>query len=201
VTQVDGSLNVVGNLNVSGASTVSGTNGIQSSNYVAGTSGWKFDGTSLEANTGIIGNGALANPVIPGVVNLYVSFFGLGFPGYAEVAGIDLTVPNGCTQLQFTGTAAIDCYNPKTTGGNNGVGGDYLYTQIRIGSKTSPGNWATGVSGSNGNATSIRSYSDLLTGLTPGSTVRASIYGSSDYGIASNSGNLASLSAQLTWLR
>jgi hypothetical protein len=180
-TQVDGNFHVAtGNLLVDGSTTINGP---------------------LVLPNASVDDAWLVKPVIPGVVNLYVSFFGLPiYPTFSEIAGVDLTVPAGCTQLQFTGTGSLDCYNSKTTGGNNGAGGDYMYPQVRIGSSTSPGNWATGVSGSNGNATATRSYSQLLTGLTPGSTVRASVYGSSDYGISSVSGNLGSLSAQLTWL-
>jgi hypothetical protein len=194
VTQVDGSLVV--------------QNGeAKSGNYAAGSAGWHLDHAGnaefndLTIRGGIIGNDALTNPVVPGVVNLYASFFGLGTGAYAEVTGQDLTVPAGCTQLLFDGSAALDCYNPKTTGGNNGAGGDYLYARVKIGSLTSPGDWATGVSGGGGNATATAGYAALITGLTPGSTIRASVYGVSDYGIASASGNIARLNATLIWLR
>ena len=192
VTQVDGSLVVQGGEAKSG-------------NYVPATSGWHLgsDGTAEFKDITLydLPNSMLATPVVPGVVNLYTSNFSLPFPGYAEITGVDIVVPARCTILAFTGTGSLDCYNAKTTGGNNGTGGDYIYPQVRVGGNVSPGNWATGVSGSNGNATASRTFSTLLTGLTPGSTVRASVYGSSDYGISADPGNLASLSATLSWFR
>lgn len=197
---VTGSATIGGPTSITGLTTVSGTDGIESSNYVAGTSGWKFDGTSLEANTGVIGNGALANPVTPGVVNASSSNFGLGSGAFADVVATTVAVPSGCTQLLVSGAGWIDCYNQKTTGGNNGSGGDYLYCKIKVGSAAG-NSTATPVSGSNGNATATSGYSALLTGLTPGGSVSISAQGVSDYGIAVNTGNIAILSATLLWLR
>ena len=218
VTQVDGTFNVLGtenvsgNLNVtgsatiggattiSGATTVSGTNGIQSSNYVSGTSGWKFNGTSLEANTGVIGNGALANPVTPNIVNVRTTGFAIPIP-YTEVASINLTVPAGCTRLLANVTAWVQGYNSKTTGGNNGAGGDYIYARVVIGSQQSAANTPTGVSGNGGTATASMGLGALLTGLTPGGTVHIAAQGGTDYGIAANATNEADFAGTLIWLK
>jgi hypothetical protein len=200
VTQVDGSLNVVGNLNVSGASTVSGTNGIQSSNYVAGTSGWKFNGTSLEANTGVIGNGALANPVTGGATWASSTGFALSTT-LTELAGINITVPAGFSQAFGTIGAYVFAYNHNTTGGSNGSGGDAIYAQAQISTSQSRAN-PIGVSGSGGFATSSSGTGYALTGLTPGSTIRLSVYGSSAYAaMASDASNYANAFASVIWLR
>lgn len=178
-------------LNVTGTETVTGTLNVTGNTIIGGT---------LSLPAGIINNDALANPVIPGVVNASATNFGLGSGSFADVVSASATVPSGCARLLATASGWIDCYNQKTTGGNNGSGGDYLYCKIKVGSTVGL-RTATGVSGSNGQATAGSGYSALLTGLTPGSSVSLSTQGVSDYGIDPNTGNIAILSATLLWLR
>jgi len=185
-----------------------GDQGLDSDNFVPGTSGFSLHGgtgnaefNDLTLRGGIIGNEALTSPVVPGVANLTVSNFGLGSGSYTEVAGQDITVPDGCTRLLFNGTGIVDVYNPKTAGGNNGTGGDWLYCRVKVGAVDSGHTQAVGVSGSGGNATVTDTFAQSLSGLTPGSAVRASVLSVSDYGIAVDAGNLAMLSATLIWLR
>lgn len=148
---------------------------------------------------GKISNDALTNPVIPQVLNLSQTTFAVGVP-FAEIVGADVTVPAGFTQLLVSASEWLQLYNAKTTGGNNGTGGDYIYAQVVIGG-TSGQFTATGVSGNGGTATATSGLAQLITGLTPGGTVRVSAYGATDFSVASSVSNKCLLIATLSWLR
>lgn len=179
VTQVDGSLNVVGDLNVSGAAAITGT---------------------LSLPAGIIDNDALAEPVIPGVVNLYAENFSLS-AAFVERVGVNLTVPSGCTRLLASASAWVSAYNLNTTGGSDGTGADYLYVYCRIGSTSGEYN-PTGISGNGGTASSSAGYGQLLSGLTPGATLRVGAWCSSQYTtIAASTYNYVTMTGTLNWLR
>lgn len=179
VTQVDGTLNVVGSETVSGNLTVSGT---------------------LVLPNASVNNAALASPVTGGSSSASTTGFALSTT-LTELAGIDITVPAGFTQAYGTIGAYVFSYNPNTTGGSNGVGGDAIYAQARIGTTQSRAN-PIGVSGNGGFATSSSGTGYGLTGLTPGGTIRLSVYGSSAYAaIASNVNNYANAFASIIWLR
>lgn len=205
-TQVDGSLDIVGNLDVTGAATisgpttVSGTNGIKSSNYVAGSAGWKFDGTSLEVSDGVVRNGALANPVSPNVANATGSNFALTTT-FAEVAGMNVTVPVGYSQLLATVTGFAYALNPNTTGGSNTLGGDILWTYVGLGNQGSYV-YGWGMSGNGGFTSSGAAVSLIYSGLTSGQTLRLATQAASGYqAIAANTSNKASVSATLLFLK
>ena len=150
--------------------------------------------------TGKISNDALTDPVIPGVANVTTNSFSLS-NAFVERAGVDLTVPSGCTRLLATCSVWLQAFNQNTTGGSNGAGADYVYVYASIGG-TNGDYKATGISGSNGTASTGSGLSALLSGLTPGGTVRLSAYCSSQYTvIAASSNNSATLSASLMWLR
>lgn len=196
-----GDLNVSGTATISGLTTVSGNSGIESSNYVAGTAGWKFDGTSLEANTGVIGNGALANPVIPHALNPSGTGFGLTTT-WAVLASVATTVPAGMTSALVIAAGSMAAYNPNTTGGSNGTGGEYWNCQV----STSPGygsySYPVGVSGNGGLASAHTSVAFTLTGLTSGSTLTGQVWGSSSYqAVAANASNKCSGAFALLWMR
>lgn len=156
--------------------------------------------TALNLRPGIIGNDALTSPVdgMPGNAN------GSGFaltPSLVELAGQNLTVPDGFTRAIGSFGGSVFAYNPNTTGGSNGAGGDAIYCQAAIGGQTSHLN-PVGVSGNAGYATSFSNAGFDLSGLTPGSTIRLSVYGASAYqNVAANADNFANAWAALTWLR
>jgi hypothetical protein len=173
VVQCDGSFNVLGDLNVSG---------------------------TLELPNGSVNNAALVSPVTGGATWASATGFALSTT-LTELAGIDITVPAGFTQAYGTVGAYVFSYNPNTTGGSNGTGGDAIYAQARISTTQSRAN-PIGVSGSGGFATSSSGTGYGLTGLTPGSTIRLSVYGSSAYAaMASNVNNYANAFASIIWLR
>jgi len=188
---VDGDFIVNGDLNVHGAAAFDGNTTIGGNAAITGT---------LSLPAGIINNDALANPVVPGVANIDADTFSLG-NAFTEKVGLDLTVPSGCTKLLATCSVWLQALNPNTTGGSNGAGADYIYAYARVGSTI--GDYkATGVSGSNGTASTAAGLSALLSGLTPGGTVRIGGWCSSQYTTIGASGNnRVTLSASLIWLR
>jgi hypothetical protein len=199
VTQVDGSLNVVGNLNVSGSSTVSGSNGIQSSNYVAGTSGWKFNGTSLEANTGVIGNGALANPISAISAHASADTFSLATGSNVAKATATITVPSGFSKALVQAFSAISAVNPTASL-------DTLYVGCRINNPAGV-DQNTGWSMAQAVAASTQgsvaeSSTALITGLTAGQTFTVQTTASTGSAAWSASGsNVANIDATIIWLR
>jgi hypothetical protein len=208
IFNVVGTQNVSGDLNVTGATTiggpttisglttVSGTNGIESSNYVSGTSGWKFDGTSLEANTGVIGNGALANPLSPTRVHSDANTFTVTV-AWATIATATATVPAGYSQALILSMAV------GATANNSTAASDFLYARGRV--NTGPlGGYSLGSAdvppGKYGLTFDFQT--GLLTGLTAGSTLTFTAQVSSAFGSwAANSGNVANLDVALLWLR
>ena len=170
-----------------------------------GTRGNYFGGDGAVLNAlylrpGSVSNNALASPVVPGVAKARGTGFALA-TSFAEVAGLDIVVPDGCTQLLATATASVFAYNPNTTGGSNGAGGDALYAAIVLRGVASD-TYAVGVSGNGGYATSTAAESFSFTGLTPGSSIRLSVQGASAYAsLAANTNNRANGSVTLLWLR
>jgi hypothetical protein len=91
--------------------------------------------------------------------------------------------------------------NPRTTGGADGAGTDAIFVSVKLGATASTAT-PTGVSGSNGFATTTCDESFNLAGLTPGSTIRLGVHGCSGYqSLAAHPDNRASYSATLVWLR
>jgi hypothetical protein len=155
---------------------------------------------------GSIGNDALTDPVVPGVVNVTAQNFTLapgGSAALAEKVGANLVVPDGCTRLLANVQVSVYAVNPNSTGGSNGAGGDAYYAAARLGSTSS---WSDaspfGVSGSGGFATASESQAYELSDLTPGDTIRLSGGGASGFqSIAATANNRATISAVLLWLR
>jgi hypothetical protein len=175
----------------------------------AGTTGWAMNAAraafgELFLRPGSIGNDSLTNPVDGKVGNVSASGFALTV-AFAELAGQNITVPAGFTQALITAGSTVFSYNPNTTGGSNGAGGDAIYAMVQVtAGGTSQASHANpvGVSGSGGYATSFSAAGFELTGLTGGSTIRLAVYGSSAYAaIASNVDNYANAYASITWLR
>ena len=189
-----------------------GNDGLDSDNYSTGVSGFSLNGAtgnvefnSMTLRGGIIGNDALANPVDGKVGNVSASGFALTAGAFTELAGQNIVVPAGFTQALATAGATVFAYNPNTTGGSNTTGGDaiYCYAQVTtpagaVGSHANP----VGVTGLGGYATSFSSAGFELNNLTPGSTLRLSVYGCSAYqGLAANPDNYANAYASVVWLR
>jgi hypothetical protein len=149
---------------------------------------------------GKINNDALMNPISGDVRNVSGSGFELT-TAFVELAGADIVVPSGFTTLLATAGATVFSYNPNTTAGNNGAGGDAIYSMVQVGGQQSHAN-PVGVSGSAGYATSFSDAGFKFAGLTAGSTLRLSCYGASAYqGLAANVNNYANAYASLIWLR
>jgi hypothetical protein len=179
VVECDGTFNVVGSENVSGNLTVSGT---------------------LVLPNASVNNAWLASPVSGGANNPSVNGFALSTT-LVELAGVDITVPAGFSQVVGVIGAFVFAYDPNTTGGSNGTGGDAIYAQARLGATQSRAN-PLGVSGNGGFTTSSSAVGYTLSGLTGGSTIRLSVYGAAAYqAIAYNASNYANAYASFTWLR
>jgi hypothetical protein len=196
-----GLLRVLGELIVSGLAVIDAAGGIQSSNYIADIQGWRFNGTAVEINTGIIGNNALANPVIPGAPRAATSGGFALSTSFATLASATVTVPAGMTQVAVSVSVRLYAINPNTTGGG-GAGTDAIYVRALIGAS----NYSTAtpalIPGSNGYVTTVADDSWLITGLTGGASLTLAVQGRSAYAaLAFNAGNYASISATLSWYR
>lgn len=149
---------------------------------------------------GKITNDALTDPVVGNVARASATGFSLTTT-WAEKAGVDLTVPAGCTQLLATVTGRMYAINAQTSGGADGTGTDALYVSVVLGGYSSTST-PTGISGNGGFATTNCAEAFTLTALTPGSTVRLSVQASSGYqSLAADPDNFASLAATLLWIR
>lgn len=194
VTQVDGALNV------SGAATVSGTGGIQSSNYVAGVSGWRFDGVALEANTGLVGDGALANPIMMGRIRASATNYALPFNSWGTPASVNVTVPADKTRLIAIVQGYTFTRNVNTTGGSS-AGGDITYAYIGFGGFSSDSvGWP--LSGSGGFTGAFAGDVFTFSGLTAGSTLTLGMNVATGYQpIPADPSTRCAVSAGLFWLR
>jgi hypothetical protein len=171
----------------------------------AGTIGWAMNAEraampELLLRPGSIGNDALTDPVKQTVHKASGSNFPLTTTD-TERAGVNITVPAGFTQAQASIFGRMYAINPNTTGGADAAGTDALYVSVGI-----DGNYSlatpTGISGSNGFATTNSFDSFILTGLTPGSTIRLSALASCAYQpIAASGDNFISAVASISWLR
>lgn len=216
VTQVDQTFNVVGtqnvsgNLNVtgsatiggpttiSGTTTVSGTNGIQSSNFVPGSTGWNLTGTSIEIDTGAIGNSALVHPISFDGNGGAATNFAVATTGASSVLlSVTNTVPAGMTKMASFVTSNVTAINSTASL-------DYLQSRVGI---TSPGGTSyAGNSGyapvgaSGGSQQVSASKYGILTGLAGGQTVTHYLnVWSSSANWAANASNIADLQALILW--
>lgn len=196
-----GILRVLGELVVSGFAVIDATGGIQSSNYVADIAGWRFNGTAVEINTGIIGNTALANPVIPGAPRAATTGGFALTTSFVGLASTSVTVPAGMTQLAVNISVRLYAVNPNTTGAG-GAGADALYVRALVGASNYSTSTPALILGSNGYVTTVAEDSWLMTGLTAGQVIPLSVQGRTAYqAMAANAGNYASLAATLAFYR
>jgi hypothetical protein len=183
-----------------------GNGGIDSDNFVAGTSGYSFkaDGNAefndLTLRGGIIGNDALTSPSTPQAIYTSAQGFSLSAT-LTNVLTSTVPVPAGFTKAAVTLTARAYAVNPNTTGGNNGAGGDYLYSQANINGFNGY-SLPTGVSGGNGAGTNVSTYALVLSDLAAGSSI--TLQCAAQTGLlswAANATNTADLSATIVWYR
>ena len=178
---IDSSLTVGGSLDVTGPMVVGGT---------------------LSLPAGIINNAALTSPVIPGVVNFTDTGFAVSLdPSWVNGASTTITVPSGCTQLLATCTASAWALNPNATGGDNGVGGDYLRCRVSLNGQVSE-RYSSYVPGSGGQGSVSSSGSFYVPSLTPGASLSISAQACAAFQAwGSNVTNKATITATLISLR
>jgi hypothetical protein len=147
------------------------------------------DGQTLFAS-GLITNDSLTAPSIPGVAGVEAFNFSVGTT-LAEVAGVNLSVPTGCTQLLVDVTAHVFGVNGTATA-------DELWVSLNAGGTSST---VLGMPwGASSFTTASCSLGTSLTGLTPGGVVRIGVWaGSSNVSHAADVDNTASITASLTW--
>lgn len=187
-----------------------GNQGLDSDNYAEDGSGNAISGFTLNGNTGVakfkdivlydLPNSMLASPTSPEAIYAQTTNFGLSTT-LANKLTKTLTVPAGFTKAAITVTCRIFVYNPNTTGGYDGAGGDYLYGQANV---QGFNGWALplAVSGSGGSGTNTSTFSTVLTGLTGGGSVLVQAAAQSAFAsIAADPGNVAELSGMANWYR
>ena len=185
-----------------------GHGGLDSDNYVPGESGYSFQGdtgdaefNSLTLRGGIIGDDALASLLKGDYVFGSATGFGLSST-WTQLATNTLTVPAGLTRAVVTLTGGMFAYNPRTTGGSNGTGGDAWQCFVGSTPGYSSQAYPIGVSGSGGFASVHSHVSFTLTDLTPGQSVTFGLWGASSYqSIAANPDNRCDVSGTVLWLR
>ncbi|NYG05713.1 hypothetical protein BJ986_000200 [Phycicoccus badiiscoriae] len=171
----------------------------------AGTTGWAFNNQKvaigeLILRPGIVGNDALTNPVAAGAIYGSLTNFSLSTT-LTNIKTITLTVPPGFTQAAISVVARVYAINPHTSGGYDGLGGDYLYSQANIAGYNGYA-LPLAVSGSGGSGTGISPFSTVLPGLTGGGSVLVQIAASTSYfSWAANTSNTAEVSGSVQWFR
>ena len=174
-------------------------------NLDPGTKGWALSPDNAAFGTialrnGIVGNDALTNPVAPGVVWADLHNFGLSTTLTNKLTST-ITVPAGFTTAAVSVVGRCFVYNPNTTGGYDGAGGDYLFAQTNVAGYN--GNTLPlAMSGSNGSATAVSPFSTVLPGLTPGGSFTVQMAASTYYAsVAADPGNTIELSGSILWFR
>jgi len=148
--------------------------------------------TAPALGAGSVGYAALAAPTLPAAVNLTTTAFA-PTATWAEVAGLDLTVPADCTRLLVTATCW--CYAV-----NNSAAADDLHTRVSLGAVDGQ-EYLTllAVAGYN---TISAGLAVLADSLVPGATIRLKASAKTTTGTwTTDAANTATLVASLTWLR
>jgi hypothetical protein len=148
--------------------------------------------TAPALGAGSVTFAALAAPVVPAAVNLTTTAFA-PTATWAEVAGLDLTVPADCTRLLADATARVYAIN-------NSAGADDLNARVSLGAVDGQA-FLTPLAIS-GYGTISAGLAVLASGLTPGATVRLKASAKTTTGTwTTDAANTAGLTASLTWLR
>jgi len=149
------------------------------------------DGT-LVLQPGSVTDREMANPAVRQAVYLTTTAFA-PTPTWAEVAGVDLTVPADCTRLLMTATAW--CFAV-----NNSAAADDLHTRVSLGLVVGQ-EYLTPLAVAAYNTISA-GLATLAEGLVPGATVRLFASAKTTTGtFTTNVANTATLTASLTFLK
>jgi len=174
-----------------GVSTVTGTLTLQPATITA-TELALAAVTAPALADGSVGYAALVAPTLPAAVNLTVTAFA-PTSTWAEVAGIDLTVPTDSTRLLVTATCW--CYAV-----NNSAAPDDLHTRVSLGA--TDGQAFLMPLAISGYGTISAGLAVLADSLTPGATIRLKASAKTTTGTwTTGAANVALLTASLTWLR
>lgn len=149
---------------------------------------------------GKINNDALVNPVAAGAIFDSLTNFSLSTT-LTNIRTTTLTVPTGFTSAAISVVARCYAVNPRSTGGYDGLGGDYLYCQANIAGFNGYA-LPLPVSGSGGSGFNVSPYSTVLSGLTPGAHVLVQIAAATNYASwTANVANTAEVSGSVMWFR
>jgi hypothetical protein len=141
---------------------------------------------------GSVGYAALVAPTLPAAANITMTAFA-PTATWAEVVGLDLTVPADATRLLMTATCW--CY-----GVNNSAAPDDLHTRVSLGA-TDGQEFLTPLAVA-AYGTISAGLAVLAEGLVPASTVRLFASAKTTTGTwTTDAANTATLVASLTWLR
>lgn len=141
---------------------------------------------------GSVGYAALVAPTLPAAVNLTSTAFA-PTSTWAEVVGLDLTVPADCTRLLMTATCW--CYSI-----NNSASADDLHTRVSLGA--TDGQEFLAPLAVAGYGTISAGLAALADSLVPGTTIRLKASAKTTTGAwTTDAANTATLVASLTWLR
>lgn len=202
-TDIDGTLNVDADttlgadLELGGTGTVTGL--LRSENFVAGVSGWRLTPTGLEVNTlvakdAIIGNAALASPILPEAFSGFGSGFGTATSAWETKASATLTTPAGFTRALVVANSGLTLTNTTGLPARSFVARTLIDTsagfQVRV---------------SNLDATLIAStganHTALVTGLTGGDTFAVATQSFTNAAWTASPYNEAGINGVVLWLR
>jgi hypothetical protein len=157
-------------------------------------------GGTLSLPAGIIDNAALASPVMP--QDIFFSAFNFALSTTSTVkASATITVPAGFTSAVVSVVSRVFAYNPNTTGGIGGIGGDYL-GGVSVIAGASGNDLQSVVLGSGSSGVLVSPYTDVLSGLTPGGTFVLSVKAHSGFlAWSTTTGNTAEMSGTILWFR
>jgi len=148
--------------------------------------------TAPAIGPGAVTYAALAAPTLPAAVNLMATAFA-PTATWAEVAGLDLTVPADCTRLLVTASAWVYAVN-------NSAAVDDLHARVSLGA--TDGQAFLNPLAISGYGTISADLAVLAEGLTPGATLRLKGSAKTTTGTwTTDPANTAGLTASLTWLR
>lgn len=141
---------------------------------------------------GTISNEELATPVAPAAVNITATNFAVTNT-WAEVVGVDVIVPAGCTQILLNAAAWV--YAINSTGAPDNL-------QVRASLDIVNGQGFLTPLAAGAYNTVSAGLAVLTTGLTPGAVLRLSGSAKSTTGtFAANVANTATVVASLQWMR
>ena len=157
------------------------------------------------ADTAIEANLASINSLLTQVVksqDIFFSAFNFALSTTSTVkASQTVTVPAGFTSAVVSVVSRVFAYNPNTTGGIGGIGGDYL-GGVSVIAGASGNDLQSVVLGSGSSGVLVSPYTDVLSGLTPGGTFVLSVKAHSGFlAWSAQTGNTAEMSGTILWLK